>query len=53
MSEAHPVSASHGMAWYELDFNYWGIKLLALFGLAKKIKVMRPEGDGVRTVVLR
>ena len=49
---AHPVSASHGMAWYEVDFNYWGIKLLALLGLAKKIKVMKPEGDGVRTVIL-
>lgn len=42
---AHPVSASHGMAWYELDFNYWGIKLLELVGLAKNVKVMRPERD--------
>ena len=41
---AHPVSASHGMAWYELDFNYWGIKLLEWVGLAKDVKVMRPEG---------
>jgi hypothetical protein len=24
---AHPVSASHGMAWWEVDFNYWGIRL--------------------------
>jgi hypothetical protein len=39
---AHPVSASHGMAWWEVDFNYWGIRLLALLGLAKNIKVMRP-----------
>jgi len=36
---AHPVSANHGMAWWELDFNYWGIKLLALVGLAKSVKV--------------
>jgi fatty-acid desaturase len=27
------------MAWWELDFNYWGIKLLALVGLAKSVKV--------------
>jgi fatty-acid desaturase len=36
---AHPVSASHGMAWWELDFNYWGIKLLEVLGLAKNVKV--------------
>ncbi len=39
---AHPVSASHGMAWYEVDINYWGIKLLEICGLAKNVKVMRP-----------
>jgi len=43
---AHPVSASHGMAWWEVDFNYWGIRLLALLGLAKNIKVMRLPHDG-------
>jgi fatty-acid desaturase len=31
------------MAWWEVDFNYWGIQLLALLGLAKNIKVMRPR----------
>jgi stearoyl-CoA desaturase (delta-9 desaturase) len=47
---AHPVSATHGMAWWELDFNYWGIQLLALLGLARNIRVMRPEGTpGDRT----
>jgi stearoyl-CoA desaturase (delta-9 desaturase) len=40
---AHPVSATHGMAWWELDFNYWCIRLLSLLGLAKNIKVMRPK----------
>ncbi len=40
---AHPVSARHGMAWYELDLNYWGIRLLGLLGLATKIKVLGPE----------
>ncbi len=36
---AHPVSARHGMAWYELDVNYWGIRLLGFLGLARQIKV--------------
>lgn len=39
---AHPVSTSHGMVWYELDFNYWGIRLLGFLGLAKRIKVSGP-----------
>jgi fatty-acid desaturase len=34
---AHPVSARHGMAWYEVDFNYMGIQLLQLLGLAKNV----------------
>jgi stearoyl-CoA desaturase (delta-9 desaturase) len=37
---AHPVSARHGVTWWEVDFNYWGIQLLALLGLAKNVKVM-------------
>ena len=40
---AHPVSATHGMAWWELDFNYWLIRMLALLGLAKDIKVTRTD----------
>jgi stearoyl-CoA desaturase (delta-9 desaturase) len=34
---AHPVSARHGMAWYEVDFNYMGIRLLQFLGLAKNV----------------
>lgn len=45
---AHPVSASHGMAWYEPDFNYWCIRLLGIFGLAKRIKVQGAEGGPAR-----
>ncbi len=37
---AHPVSARHGMAWYELDLNYLGIRLLGILGLARQIKVL-------------
>jgi stearoyl-CoA desaturase (delta-9 desaturase) len=36
---AHPVSVRHGLAWYEVDFNYWGIWLLSKLGLAQKIQV--------------
>lgn len=55
---AHPVSARHGMAWYELDVNYWGIRVLGLLGLAKQIKVQTPErhattgSPAVRTRIL-
>jgi fatty-acid desaturase len=38
---AHPVSAKHGQAWYEVDPNYWGIWLLAKVGLAKKIRLAK------------
>ena len=38
---AHPTSARHGLAWYEIDFNWWGIRALQLFGLAKGIKRVR------------
>ena len=35
---AHPVSARHGLAWYEFDLNYYGIWLLERLGLAKKVQ---------------
>ena len=38
---AHPVSARHGLTWYEIDPNYWGIWLLARLGLARKIYTAR------------
>ncbi|HXS95191.1 MAG TPA: fatty acid desaturase [Candidatus Limnocylindrales bacterium] len=36
---AHPTSARHGLAWYEFDLSWIQIKLLDMFGLAKKIQV--------------
>lgn len=36
---AHPVSARHGLAWYEFDQNWIGILLLKKLGLAWDIKV--------------
>jgi sn-1 stearoyl-lipid 9-desaturase len=42
---AHPVSARHGLAWYELDVNWVGIKLLEKLGLAWDIKVAKVNQD--------
>jgi sn-1 stearoyl-lipid 9-desaturase len=38
---AHPTSAKHGLAWYEFDPNWLGIRFLKLVGLARDVKVMR------------
>lgn len=38
---AHPTSARHGLAWYEIDFNWMGIRTLQALGLAWDIKVPR------------
>jgi stearoyl-CoA desaturase (delta-9 desaturase) len=38
---AFPVSARHGMAWYELDVNYLGIWILEKVGLATKVNAKR------------
>lgn len=45
---AFPQSARHGMAWYEVDLNWYGILVLRIFGLAwdvkaKKIKDYNPH----------
>jgi fatty-acid desaturase len=40
---ANPVSARHGLAWYEVDLNYFGIQLLERIGLAKHVKAARLE----------
>lgn len=38
---AHPVSARHGLAWYELDMNWLAIRALESVGLAWDVKVAR------------
>jgi stearoyl-CoA desaturase (delta-9 desaturase) len=38
---AHPVSARHGLAWYELDINYYGIWLLSKVGLATRVQIAK------------
>lgn len=38
---AHPVSARHGLAWYELDLNWLAIKGMEAVGLAWDVKVAK------------
>jgi fatty-acid desaturase len=45
---AHPVSARHGLAWYELDLNWIGIRTLQLLGLAWDVKVAKVRQPVVR-----
>ena len=42
---AHPVSARHGLRWYEVDPNFYGIWLLAKVGLARKIQVAKYDRE--------
>ena len=35
---AFPTSAQHGLRWYEIDLNWWGIRVLQLLGVARAIK---------------
>ena len=37
---AHPTSARHGLAWYEIDMNWWGIRVMQFLRLAKAIKLV-------------
>ncbi len=38
---AHPTSARHGLAWWEIDMSWWGIRLLEAAGLAKSVQVAK------------
>ncbi len=38
---AHPAAARHGLAWYELDINWYGIWTLGALGLADKIRLAK------------
>ena len=42
---AHPTSARHGLAWYEIDFSWIQISLLKFFGLARAIRVAKVESQ--------
>ena len=38
---AHPVSARHGLAWYEFDCTWIQLKVLSALGLVWDVKVAR------------
>jgi sn-1 stearoyl-lipid 9-desaturase len=38
---AHPVSARHGLKWYEIDFNWYGIWILKKLRLARQVRVTK------------
>ena len=38
---AHPSSARHGLAWYELDLSWITISILKFFGIAKAVRVAK------------
>ncbi|HYK18499.1 MAG TPA: fatty acid desaturase [Bryobacteraceae bacterium] len=38
---AHPTSARHGLAWYELDLSWITISILRFFGVAKAVRVAK------------
>jgi fatty-acid desaturase len=38
---AHPTSARHGLAWYELDVGWMHISLLKFLGIAKAVRVAK------------
>jgi fatty-acid desaturase len=42
---AHPRAARHGLTWYEIDVNWYGIRALQLLGLAKSIKLINIDGS--------
>jgi len=42
---AHPTSARHGLAWYELDLSWIQILLLRFLGIAKSVKVAKVSSE--------
>ena len=42
---AHPTSARHGLKWYEIDFNWYGIWMLNKLGLARDLRVADVRAD--------
>lgn len=50
---AYPVSARHGLAWYEFDPNYYGIWVLKKLGIARNVQIAKfasrdPDEPGPR-----
>lgn len=47
---AHPLSARHGLAWYEVDFNWYGIRAAQWLGLVWDVKMPKLGGARVKEV---
>lgn len=45
---ANPVSARHGLAWYEIDVNWMQIRLLEMLGLATNVKAISLKEEKVQ-----
>jgi stearoyl-CoA desaturase (delta-9 desaturase) len=43
---AHPQSSRHGLAWFEVDPNWYGISALRMLGLAWDVKTWRLSRTG-------
>lgn len=44
---AHPVSARHGLAWYEFDPTYYTLRMLESVGLVRNLMVARMDNHGL------
>jgi len=42
---AHPTSARHGLAWYELDISWISLKVMKFLGIAKSVHVANTQGE--------
>ena len=47
---AHPASARHGLAWYELDVTWLQIKLLEKLGIATDLRLPKAEHIEMKTL---
>jgi stearoyl-CoA desaturase (delta-9 desaturase) len=47
---AHPQSARHGLAWYELDLNWYAIKTAQALGLIWDVKLPKLGSSRVKEI---
>jgi stearoyl-CoA desaturase (delta-9 desaturase) len=47
---AHPQSARHGLAWYEVDFNWYLISVFRAVGLIWDVKLPKLGESRIKTV---
>jgi stearoyl-CoA desaturase (delta-9 desaturase) len=49
---AHPASARHGLAWYELDVTWMSIWLLRAAGLARSVRVAELPAQALQSTMI-